>query len=241
MSHIVESNKPVTVRAIAKEGSTSEKAHHNNNNNELVPKSLADFGPNDRWFAPVGIHALFLGFVPVAEYVARLRLTTHVFNKGLGTFTWAMAGFSTRQLGTAGMGVAADKKVLALGLFYAVVTFVSTTALSITGQTIGRPGGYQNYQPRKGKPELSGMAHRMVAAHQNALENFPIFALTVALVHFTAPTNDHLIELVALHVFSRSFIYLPAYVLGIDVARTAAHLISLGAAIRALTLVALSA
>ncbi|KAG8815200.1 hypothetical protein FRC18_001605 [Serendipita sp. 400] len=252
MSHIFDNDKPVTVRAVAKDtniphegtGLTSTSSPSSSD----IPKSVADFGPDEGWFVPVSVHALFLGFVPVAEYLARLRLTTHVFNKGLGAFTWAMAGFgfssSTKLLsgsaGGMGMGVAADKKIVALGLFYSVVTFVGTAALSITGQTIGRKEGYQNYEPRRGKADLKGMAHRMVAAHQNVLETFPLFALTAALVQFTAPTNDHLIELVALHVFSKTFIYLPAYVLGIDAARSTSHFISIGACLRALTLVALS-
>ncbi|KAG8825721.1 hypothetical protein FRC19_010638 [Serendipita sp. 401] len=252
MSHIFDNDKPVTVRAVAKDA-TSSTPHESTGSSSSsspsssdIPKSLADFGPDEGWFVPVSVHALFLGFVPIAEYLARLRLTTHVFNKGLGAFTWAMAGFgfnsSTTTLlsGNAGMGVAADKKVVALGLFYSVVTFVGTAALSITGQTIGRKEGYQNYEPRRGKADLKGMAHRMVAAHQNVLETFPLFALTAALVQFTAPTNDHLIELVALHVFSKTFLYLPAYVLGIDAARSTSHFISIGACLRALTLVALS-
>ncbi|KAG8807905.1 hypothetical protein FRC18_005319 [Serendipita sp. 400] len=247
MSHIFDNDKPVTVRAVAKDTNTPHEVSTSSPSSSDIPKSLADFGPDEGWFVPVSVHALFLGFVPIAEYLARLRLTTHVFNKGLGAFTWAMAGFgfnsSTKLLsGTAGgMGVAADKKIVALGLFYSVVTFVGTAALSITGQTIGRKEGYQNYEPRRGKSELKGMAHRMVAAHQNVLETFPLFALTAALVHFTAPTNDHLIELVALHVFSKTFLYLPAYVLGIDAVRSASHFISIGACLRALTLVALSA
>ncbi|KAG8842343.1 hypothetical protein FRC20_004495, partial [Serendipita sp. 405] len=87
MSHIFDNDKPVTVRAVAKDAtsSTPHEASSSSPSSSDIPKSLADFGPDEGWFVPVvSVHALFLGFVPIAEYLARLRLTTHVFNKGLG-------------------------------------------------------------------------------------------------------------------------------------------------------------
>lgn len=56
------------------------------------------------------------------------------------------------------------------------------------------------------------------------MEMFPGFALSAALAQILAPENQHLINLLGLHVLLKSFVYYPAYLLDIAPLRSLCHL-----------------
>lgn len=58
------------------------------------------------------------------------------------------------------------------------------------------------------------------------MEVFPSFALAAALTATMDPTNRQLVNLLGLHVVAKLFVFWPAYLLNIDLARTLGHLLA---------------
>ena len=50
-------------------------------------------------------------------------------------------------------------------------------------------GGYDNRHPREQQSQLSGPGARALAAHQNTIENFPLFAAGVLVAELAANPN----------------------------------------------------
>lgn len=69
-------------------------------------------------------------------------------------------------------------------------------------------GGYDNHQPRDQQARLTGLGARALAAHQNSLEAFPLFAVGV-LVATVTQSQGLLVNLLAItFVLARGlFIY----------------------------------
>jgi uncharacterized MAPEG superfamily protein len=61
------------------------------------------------------------------------------------------------------------------------------------------------------------------------MEVFPAFALAAALTATLAPTNQHLINLLGVHVVAKLFVFWPAYLANLDGLRGIGHLVSTGA------------
>ena len=183
--------KPTIVRAVVKP----------NNQTKSDQFSLGNVAQHDAWQVPVLIPMLYLSAVPLAEYIARLRVSSFVMQIAGPLVLWVLSGFDsnawngTKVATSDGSGSLANS-VLITSLFYSFVVFVGSVAVSITGQAAGHPAGYQNHgtvrsnhrfvhsrlvEPRKGKETLTGHHHRMVSAHTNLLETFPrrlTFSLT---------------------------------------------------------------
>ncbi|WP_044875214.1 MAPEG family protein [Pseudomonas sp. LFM046] len=64
-------------------------------------------------------------------------------------------------------------------------------------------GGYDNRNPRAQQARLSGLGARAVAAHQNSIEIFPLFAAGVLVAHSTQTQGYFIDLLAALFVVSR--------------------------------------
>jgi uncharacterized MAPEG superfamily protein len=58
------------------------------------------------------------------------------------------------------------------------------------------------------------------------MEVFPSFALAAALTATMEPTNQQLLNLLGLHVLAKRFVYWPAYLHGVDPARTLGHVLA---------------
>jgi len=61
-----------------------------------------------------------------------------------------------------------------------VLTILTKAPVSVA---MARQGGYDNHNPRLQQEQLSGWGKRAVAAHQNAFEAFPPFALAVVVAY----------------------------------------------------------
>ncbi|KAG9019501.1 hypothetical protein FRB90_001162 [Tulasnella sp. 427] len=103
-------------------------------------------------------------------------------------------------------------------LFYAFVTYALTSANSVVGVAWGSAGyNHAASEPRHAKLLLTGLPYRMTASHQNLLE------VSLSLLYRQSVT------LLALHVFCKAIIFVPAYVKDLDLLRSTIHFIGIGA------------
>ncbi|KAG9047643.1 hypothetical protein FS837_001836 [Tulasnella sp. UAMH 9824] len=127
--------------------------------------------------------------------------------------------------------IARNQMLASSALLYAFTTYVFTSANSIVGVGLGS-SGYHHDEPRHAKLFLTGLPYRLCASHQNLLEVFPMFALVAGLTAAQGPSNalyHQGVTLLALHVFCKAVIFVPAYIKGLGVLRSAAHFIAIGA------------
>ncbi|CCA73516.1 hypothetical protein PIIN_07469 [Serendipita indica DSM 11827] len=228
--------KPTIVRAVAKKSPQTEPERF----------SVVNIAQQNAWQVPILVPMLYLAAIPLAEYAARLRLISFIMNKIGPLALWILSGFDSNAwngvkiVKSDGNGSLANS-VLITSLFYSFVVYVVSAVISIAGQAAGNQAGYQNHEPRKGKESLTGYCHRMVSAHANLMETFPLFAISVLFTQMIAPNNEHLVELVCLQAFAKTFVYIPSYISNVDLPRTISHFLSVGAALRTLTILAIHA
>ncbi|PQP06484.1 MULTISPECIES: MAPEG family protein [Pseudomonas] len=71
-------------------------------------------------------------------------------------------------------------------------------------------GGYNNHLPRQQQAQLTGFGARALAAHQNSIEAFILFAVGVLMAH-TTQTAGWLIDALAIIFVIARVIYLLCY------------------------------
>ncbi|MCF4995215.1 MAPEG family protein [Pseudomonas syringae] len=71
-------------------------------------------------------------------------------------------------------------------------------------------GGYDNHSPRQQQAQLTGFGARALAAHQNTIEAFMLFAVGVLMAHVTQ-TQGWLIDLLAIIFVITRIVYLLCY------------------------------
>lgn len=91
-------------------------------------------------------------------------------------------------------------------------------------------GGYDNKYPRDQQHDLEGWGRRAVAAHLNGFEAFPPFAIAVVLAIFTGSDPVWTARLAVLFVIARA-LYVPLYVLNLDLVRSAVWTVGLASTI----------
>ncbi|MEE2829583.1 MAG: MAPEG family protein [Myxococcota bacterium] len=65
-------------------------------------------------------------------------------------------------------------------LLYVLLAYALTLLTKLpVSLAMARQGGYDNHNPRLQQAQLTGWGKRSVAAHQNAFEAFPAFAIAV--------------------------------------------------------------
>ena len=68
----------------------------------------------------------------------------------------------------------------------------------------------------------------MHSAHAHIMETFGGYALAASLAMAIAPNNQHVINLLGLHVLSKVLVFWPSYLANIAPARTLGHVLSVG-------------
>jgi len=91
-------------------------------------------------------------------------------------------------------------------------------------------GGYDNSAPRDQQARLEGWGRRAVAAQLNGFEAFPPFAIAVVLAIFTGSDPVWTARLAVLFIIARA-LYLPLYVLNLDLLRSAVWTVGLASTI----------
>jgi Predicted membrane protein len=86
------------------------------------------------------------------------------------------------------------------------------------------PAGYDNNHPREQQQALEGSGKRALAAHQNQLESFPLFAAGVLVASFSGVTSALVSYLAVAYIISR-IAYLYCYVNDIAMLRTTVWLV----------------
>ncbi|RUP50871.1 hypothetical protein BC936DRAFT_137273 [Jimgerdemannia flammicorona] len=81
--------------------------------------------------------------------------------------------------------------------------------------------------PRIHRQELRGLSARLLASHENLMEQFPGFASAMIIAHIAKVPLDKQIGFGLLHMISRMAFY-PAYIFNVDIARTSSFYIGLG-------------
>ncbi|MNB68266.1 MAPEG family protein [compost metagenome] len=87
--------------------------------------------------------------------------------------------------------------------------FISALLIYIARMPVGKAmkeqGGYNNHLPRQQQAQLTGYGARALAAHQNSIEAFMLFAVAVLMAH-TTQTAGWLIDTLAIvFVIARLF------------------------------------
>jgi len=85
-------------------------------------------------------------------------------------------------------------------IFAALMIMVSKLPV---GYAMIQDGGYDNNMPREQQARLSGMGARALAAHQNSIEAFPLFAVGVLLALWGQAPVETVSLLCSVFVFAR--------------------------------------
>lgn len=111
-------------------------------------------------------------------------------------------------------------------LFFAAILHVVTKVPLIKAQN-QESGGYDNHNPRVQQAALKGWGVRALAAHQNQIESFPLFAAGVLAATASNVGSVLVGYLAVLHLISRlAFFYL--YLKDVATARSLTWLVSFG-------------
>lgn len=147
-----------------------------------------------------GFGPVFLAFIPVTSWLTQ---SGGVLEKGVD----AIIG-SVGLLASAGASssIAQGGKIAALAALYATMTYALTGAASSSAQAAGLRGGLDKNHPRANTKQLTGLPLRMHSAHYNLMEMFPGWAIAAALAQTISPGDQHIINLLGLHVISKVFV-----------------------------------
>lgn len=143
---------------------------------------------------------VFLAMVPVTSWISQ---PGGFLEKGING---VIGGVGLLASAGASSAIAQSGKIAALAALYATVTYALTGAASAAGQAAGTEGGRDNNHPRKATQNLTGLPLRLYSAHYNLVEMFPGWAIAAALSQAIAPGDQHIINLLGLHVISKCFV-----------------------------------
>ncbi|MBK5511095.1 MAPEG family protein [Pseudomonas sp. TH15] len=87
-------------------------------------------------------------------------------------------------------------------------------------------GGYNNHLPRQQQAQLTGLGARALAAHQNSIEAFILFAVGVLMAH-TTQTAGWLIDSLAIIFVVARILYLLCYLADIPKLRSLVWIVGL--------------
>ena len=68
---------------------------------------------------------------------------------------------------------------------------------------VKQPGGYDNRTPRQQQNQLNEWGQRALAAHQNQIESFPLFAAGVLVVTATETLSESITALCIIYLIAR--------------------------------------
>lgn len=155
---------------------------------------------DSKGLAMAAIGPVFLAAIPLTNWISQpggfLESGINGVIGGVGLF--ASAGSSSH--------IAQGGKIAALAALYSTVTYALTGAASAAGQAAGNPRGFDNKHPRANTKNLTGLPLRLYSAHYNLMEMFPGWAIAAALTQAIAPGDQHMINLLGLHVLSKLFL-----------------------------------
>lgn len=172
---------------------------------------------NPKGLAVAALGPVFLAVIPVTSWISQPGgLLEKAVNGVIGSVgLLASAGATTH--------IAQGGKIAALAAIYATGTYAFSGAASAGGVDAGTEGGRDNNHPRAAYGNLRGLPLRLYSAHYHLMEMFPGWAIAAALAQVIAPNDQHIINLLGLHVIAKLFVFYPAYVLNNGGVRSAAH------------------
>lgn len=108
--------------------------------------------------------------------------------------------------------------------------FISALLIYVARMPVGKAmkeqGGYNNHLPRQQQAQLTGYGARALAAHQNSIEAFILFAVGVLMAH-TTQTVGWLIDTLAIIFVIARILYLWFYLADIPGLRSLVWLVGL--------------
>ncbi|KAG8992992.1 hypothetical protein FRB93_002145 [Tulasnella sp. JGI-2019a] len=205
----------------------------NNTPDEVAPPKIRghgfDYEKGRGSLAMIKVPTSMLLCVWLAPTICRTTFVqTHsasIFRFGL---TWVRKLIGASTTPTSPLPLGGPKEAMALLVFALILnalsTYIVTPGVSVAGKA--KCVGYNNRDPRGGMNNVFGKGGRMVASHQNMMEHFPLFALTVGLTAACAPpssTSDILLTNVLVHVLLKAFLYPILYIYDVDTGRGFCH------------------
>jgi len=94
------------------------------------------------------------------------------------------------------------------------------------GKAMKEQGGYNNHLPRQQQAQLTGYGARALAAHQNTIEAFMLFAVGVLMAHTTQRAGWLIVTLAIIFVIAR-IIYLWFYLADLPKLRSLAWVVGI--------------
>ncbi|KAJ5958456.1 uncharacterized protein N7479_005606 [Penicillium vulpinum] len=180
--------------------------------------------PSGIFIAAIG--PVYLALTPVAAAITKPESTVQKLIETVVDFTIG--------------DVAAARMAPALVVIYAFWTFAGSSSLSVAGQAMSKSEGLDNDHPRKHRVNMEGLPLRLMSAHHSLLENFPLFAAGACLAQVLAPGDQHILNLLGLHVLLKVGVFYPSYVVGVAPTRTLSHVLSVSAIIKVFWMLAQS-
>ncbi|RIA97425.1 hypothetical protein C1645_814152 [Glomus cerebriforme] len=118
-----------------------------------------------------------------------------------------------------------DIPFVMIGIMF-VWTYVITASLSVIAQSAGLKNGYDNNVPRIYKSSLKGALGRVIAAHQVALENSPVFFTAVVIATLNKVPPTYRTSFSVIYTVLR-ILHTITYILDFDIARAIIHIMAL--------------
>jgi uncharacterized MAPEG superfamily protein len=107
---------------------------------------------------------------------------------------------------------------------------------------MGRAEGLDNFCPRQHIHNLRGLPLKLRSAHYGLMENFAGYALAAALAVATGKSGDqHVVNLLGLHVLLKCVFYYAAYLTDVAPVRTFSHVLATSAVVNVLWRIAKTA
>ena len=119
-----------------------------------------------------------------------------------------------------------DRVIPAISALYAYWAFAGSGALSVAAQGMARKEGFDNNHPRAHQSDLRGLPLRLRSAHLNLIEHFPAFAIAAALQQAINPRDQHGINMLAMSVFLKVFVFYASYLADLAPPRSLSHLLA---------------
>jgi len=85
-------------------------------------------------------------------------------------------------------------------------------------------GGYDNQLPRDQQANLDAQGKRTLAAHQNQIESFPIFAAGILVALFTGTTTAAIDYLAVIYIVAR-LVFMYAYIKNLSTLRSSVWMV----------------
>ncbi|KIJ66344.1 hypothetical protein HYDPIDRAFT_129116 [Hydnomerulius pinastri MD-312] len=188
-------------------------------------------------------YLVFMGVILLFSYlgfffaVSWLLKSTPLPIYVMSPFASVTRRFTGSTLADSSDGNEARTVLITVALLYYIYVYMFTSVMSVLAQVSASDFPYDNIEPRHNKYSMrSGLAHRIVSAHDGLYEFFPAFAFVTAITVCLLPQSASLqtdssvvtiaLPAITLHALVKALVWAPAYVVKAQALRSASHIMA---------------